>query len=81
MEKKLIDNSLVLKEALSIPSCVNNFVKNDLNDYDEIAELIKKKKLNLLLQLQEVLLIVQHFLAHIFLLNILVCQLIVCPHL
>ena len=44
MEKKLIDNSLVLKEALSIPSCVNNFVKNDLNDYDEIAELIKKKK-------------------------------------
>ena len=44
MEKKLIDNSLVLKEALSIPSCIFNFVKNDLNNYDEIAELIKKKK-------------------------------------
>ena len=44
MEKKLIDNSLVLKEALSIPSCIINFVKNDLNNYDEIAELIKKKK-------------------------------------
>ena len=38
MEKKLIDNSLVLKEALSIPSCINNFVKNDLNNYDEIAD-------------------------------------------
>ena len=44
MEKKLIDNSIVLKEALSIPSCINIFVKNDLNNYDEIAELIKKKK-------------------------------------
>ena len=36
MEKKLIDNSLVLKEALSIPSCINNFVKNDLNNYDDL---------------------------------------------
>ncbi len=44
METKLTDSSLVLKEALSIPSCINNFVKNDLNNYDEIAELIKKKK-------------------------------------
>ena len=44
MEKKLINNSLVLKEALSIPSCVNKFINNDLNNYDEIAELIKKKK-------------------------------------
>ena len=44
MVKKLIDNSLLLKEALSIPSCINKFVNNDLNNYDEIAELIKKKK-------------------------------------
>ena len=44
MEKKLINNSLVLKEALSIPSCVNKFVNSDLNNYNEIAELIKKKK-------------------------------------
>ena len=44
MVKKLIDSSLVLKEALSIPSCINKFVNNDLNNYDEIAELIKKKK-------------------------------------
>ena len=40
MVKKLIDNSLLLKEALSIPSCINKFVNNDLNNYDEIAELI-----------------------------------------
>ena len=44
MEKKLINNSLVLKEALSIPFCVNKFINTDLNNYDEIAELIKKKK-------------------------------------
>ena len=44
MEKKLIDNSLVPKESLSIPSCINKFANNDLNNYDEIAELIKKKK-------------------------------------
>ena len=31
MEKKLINNSLVLKEALSIPSCVNKFINNDLS--------------------------------------------------
>ena len=44
MEKKLVDKSLILKEALSIPTCINNFVNSDINNYDEILKLIENKK-------------------------------------
>tara|TARA_Y100001970_G_C14153525_1_gene814136 strand:+ start:52 stop:1080 length:1029 start_codon:yes stop_codon:yes gene_type:complete len=45
MVKKLSKESLVLKEALSIPNCINNFVSKDLNNYNEIASLIENKKI------------------------------------
>ena len=44
MVKKLTKESLVLKEALSIPSCINNFVSKDLNKYKDIVSLIENKK-------------------------------------
>ena len=45
MVKKLIKESLVLNEALSIPSCINNFVSKDLNEYKDIVSLIENKKI------------------------------------
>ena len=38
-------NSLVLKEALSIPSIIDNFAFIDKNQYQEIANLISQKKI------------------------------------
>ncbi|MDC6448352.1 SIS domain-containing protein, partial [Alphaproteobacteria bacterium] len=38
-------SSLVLKEALSIPSTINNFAFIDKNQYQEIANLISQKKI------------------------------------
>ncbi len=38
-------NSLVLKEALSIPHVLNNFFFNDKNDYKPITKLINSKKI------------------------------------
>ncbi len=38
-------NSLVLKEALSIPHVLNNFFFNDKNDYKSITKLINSKKI------------------------------------
>ena len=35
----------MLKEALSIPNYVHNFANKDFNDYDEINQLISKKKI------------------------------------
>ena len=37
-------NSLVLKEALSIPSVIGKFAFIDKNPYQEIANLISQKK-------------------------------------
>ena len=37
-------NSLVLKEALSIPSIIGKFAFSDKNPYQEIADLINQKK-------------------------------------
>ncbi len=48
MEKKLYKKSLVLEEALSIPSCISNFAKKDLNDYREISKLLYSKKIKFL---------------------------------
>ena len=45
MEKKLFSNSLVLKEALSIPEKIYTFNKNDLNNYKEVVKLINTKKI------------------------------------
>ena len=45
MVKKLTKESLVLKEALSIPSCINNFVSKDLNNYKDVVSLIENKKI------------------------------------
>ena len=45
MVKKLTKESLVLKEALSIPSCINNFVSKDLNNYKDVVSLIEEKKI------------------------------------
>jgi len=39
--------SLVLKEALSIPSVIENFSNIDNNPYAEITNLINQKKLNM----------------------------------
>tara|TARA_E500000178_G_C16993045_1_gene741762 strand:+ start:811 stop:1848 length:1038 start_codon:yes stop_codon:yes gene_type:complete len=46
MEKKLMSNSLVLSEALSIPERINFFASNDKNNYKEIAKLISDKKID-----------------------------------
>ena len=46
MEKKLMANSLVLSEALSIPEKINNFILNDKNNYQEISSLISEKKID-----------------------------------
>ncbi len=51
MEKKSKINSQVLAEALSIPQCVNNFAINDTNNYNEIAKLIKNKKIEFIVTL------------------------------
>ena len=40
-----MSNSLVLQEALSIPLVINKFAQNDNNKYQEIANLINKKKI------------------------------------
>ena len=45
MVLKLINNSLVLKEALSIPKCINFFNENDKNDYNSIKKKIIQKKI------------------------------------
>ena len=37
-------DSLVLNEALSIPNIINKFCSIDNNPYENIAELINKKK-------------------------------------
>ena len=38
-------NSLVLEEALSIPTIIDQFSNIDDNPYDNIAQLIKQKKI------------------------------------
>ena len=45
MEKKLMVKSLVLQEALSIPSVIDKFISLDNNPYLEIANLINNKKI------------------------------------
>ena len=45
MELKLMNNSKVLDEALSIPSIIENFSNIDNNPYKEIANLIGQKKI------------------------------------
>ena len=45
MELKLINNSKVLEEALSIPYIIENFSNIDNNPYKEIANLISQKKI------------------------------------
>ena len=45
MEKKLNNKSQVLEEALSIPTCINNFGVNDINDYQKISKLINSKNI------------------------------------
>ena len=45
MEKKLMVKSLVLQEALSIPSVIDKFISIDNNPYLEIANLINNKKI------------------------------------
>ena len=45
MEKKLLNNSLVLDEALSIPKRIYEFNQNDKNDYKLISNKIKQKKI------------------------------------
>ena len=45
MELKLMNNSKVLEEALSIPSIIENFSNIDNNPYKEIANLIGQKKI------------------------------------
>ena len=44
-EKKLINKSVVLDEALSIPDRINNFSLNDKNKYEDISKLILEKKI------------------------------------
>ena len=44
MELKLMNNSKVLEEALSIPSIIENFSNIDNNPYIETANLINQKK-------------------------------------
>ena len=39
-----MDNSLVLEEALSIPTIIDHFSNIDDNPYDGIAQLISQKK-------------------------------------
>ena len=46
-----MDKSLVLKEALSIPKCINKFINNDLNNYDQISKLIENKKIKFIVTL------------------------------
>ena len=45
MELKLMSKSLVLNEALSIPSVIENFSNVDNNPYLEISNLINQKKI------------------------------------
>ena len=45
MELKLMNNSKVLEEALSIPSIIENFSNIDNNPYIETANLINQKKI------------------------------------
>ena len=45
MEKKLMVKSLVLQEALNIPSVIEKFISIDNNPYLEIANLINNKKI------------------------------------
>jgi Predicted phosphosugar isomerases len=45
MELKLMSKSLVLSEALSIPSVIENFSNVDNNPYVEIRNLIDQKKI------------------------------------
>ena len=40
-----MSNSLVLKEALSIPTVIDKFAQNDNNQYQKIANLISQKKI------------------------------------
>ena len=46
-----MDKSLVLKEALSIPKCINKFINNDSNNYDQISKLIENKKIKFIVTL------------------------------
>ena len=46
-----MNKSLVLKEALSIPKCINKFINNDLNNYDQISKLIENKKIKFIVTL------------------------------
>ena len=46
-----MDKSLILKEALSIPKCINKFINNDLNNYDQISKLIENKKIKFIVTL------------------------------
>jgi len=46
-----VDKSLVLKEALSIPKCINKFINNDSNNYDQISKLIENKKIKFIVTL------------------------------
>ena len=43
-----MDSSIILKEALSIPEKINNFIINDKNNYEDISRLINEKKFNTL---------------------------------
>jgi len=40
-----MNNSLVLKEALSVPTIIQEFSKIDKNPYKEIANLVSQKKI------------------------------------
>ena len=46
-----MDKSLVLKEALSIPKCINKFINNVSNNYDQISKLIENKKIKFIVTL------------------------------
>jgi len=51
MVEKLLSESLVLNEALSIPDSINNFAIKDKNSYQEVAELLKNKKFKFIVTL------------------------------
>ena len=40
-----MNNSQILKEALSIPNKINDFLKLDNNPYDKVSKLIQNKKI------------------------------------